>query len=63
MINACLKKNGTISSKDVDLIASHGQTVYHAPKDFTSTSKNSGMLTLQIGDGGSSCSSNGYHHN
>ncbi|MFZ9719519.1 MAG: anhydro-N-acetylmuramic acid kinase, partial [Chitinophagaceae bacterium] len=31
MINAFLKQRG-IAATEVDLIASHGQTVYHAPK-------------------------------
>jgi anhydro-N-acetylmuramic acid kinase len=49
MIAECLK-SWNIAPDDVDLIASHGQTVYHAPKkqhqlpDFPNA-------TLQIGDG------------
>jgi anhydro-N-acetylmuramic acid kinase len=34
MINDCLAKWG-IKNNEVDLIASHGQTVYHGAKDFT----------------------------
>lgn len=49
LINQALEK-WKISADDVDLIASHGQTVYHAPqiltKDFTLPNS-----TLQIGDG------------
>ncbi len=37
-----------LMSEDVDLIASHGQTVFHAPKSSHSHQLNS---TLQIGDG------------
>lgn len=37
-----------LMSEDVDLIASHGQTVFHAPKSSYSHQLNS---TLQIGDG------------
>lgn len=49
MINDCLKKWG-FNSEDIDLIASHGQTIYHAPARFH---KNDlfGNGTLQIGDG------------
>lgn len=49
MINNCLKKWG-ISNKDVDLVASHGQTIYHAPKHLHQQTK-FGNSTLQIGDG------------
>ena len=35
---------------DVDIIASHGQTIYHAPKSLHGHSK-FGNATLQIGDG------------
>ena len=49
LINQALLK-WNISAEDIDLIASHGQTVYHAPqiltKDFTLPNS-----TLQIGDG------------
>lgn len=49
MINETLRKWG-ISSNEVDLIASHGQTVFHAPRneDPLNSVQNS---TLQIGDG------------
>ncbi len=43
MVNDCLKK-WNVNATDVDLIASHGQTVYHSPKK-------DGNSTLQIGDG------------
>ncbi len=49
LINAFLKKNN-IAITDVDLIASHGQTVYHAPKALHGQQK-FGNATLQIGDG------------
>ena len=49
MINDCLKK-WNISSNEVDLIASHGQTVLHAPK-FLHQQENFPNATLQIGDG------------
>lgn len=49
MINDCLAKWG-IKNSDVDLIASHGQTVYHAPKILHQQEK-FGNATLQIGDG------------
>jgi len=39
-----------ISSKSVDVIASHGQTVFHAPA-FQHQRKKFGNATLQIGDG------------
>lgn len=45
----CLKKWGVLP-KHVDLIASHGQTVYHAPKILHGVSKFPNA-TLQIGDG------------
>ncbi len=44
-----LKKNKTAPTK-IDLIASHGQTVYHAPKAQHGL-KNYPNATLQIGDG------------
>lgn len=44
-----LKKWG-IDPKEVDLIASHGQTIYHAPK-FLHPDDVFGNATLQIGDG------------
>ncbi len=49
MINSCLKK-WKISNDKVDLIASHGQTIYHAPKSLHQL-KTYGNGTLQIGDG------------
>ena len=49
MINECLIKWG-INHSSIDLIASHGQTIYHAPEIFHKKDyyKNA---TLQIGDG------------
>ena len=49
IINNCLKKWG-YSKKDIDLIASHGQTIYHAPK-FLHGNEKFPNATLQIGDG------------
>ncbi|MDP5201079.1 anhydro-N-acetylmuramic acid kinase [Flavobacterium sp. DG2-3] len=49
MINDCLEK-WNISSSEVDLIASHGQTVLHAPK-FLHGQEKFPNATLQIGDG------------
>jgi len=49
MINNCLQKWG-IKNIEVDLIASHGQTIYHAPHHLHQQSK-FGNATLQIGDG------------
>ncbi len=49
MINAFLQKN-KIKKEEVDLIASYGQTVYHAPKALHKQEK-FGNATLQIGDG------------
>ncbi len=49
MINECLKK-WNVDKNDIDLIASHGQTVYHAPKSLHKKEK-FGNATLQIGDG------------
>lgn len=49
MINDCLKK-WNIESTAIDLIASHGQTIYHAPKKLHGEAK-FGNATLQIGDG------------
>ncbi|MFN8251802.1 MAG: anhydro-N-acetylmuramic acid kinase [Ferruginibacter sp.] len=48
-INATLNK-WQIDKSDVDLIASHGQTVYHAPQSLHGQEK-FGNATLQIGDG------------
>lgn len=49
LINETLAKWG-VNAADVDFIASHGQTIYHAPK---SLHKRMGLpnATLQIGDG------------
>jgi anhydro-N-acetylmuramic acid kinase len=49
LINSCLENWG-IAPDEVDIIASHGQTIYHAP---ASLHKIPGMpdATLQIGDG------------
>ena len=49
MVNDTLKQWG-IKSTDVDLIASHGQTIYHAPKSLHPEDA-FGPATLQIGDG------------
>jgi anhydro-N-acetylmuramic acid kinase len=49
IINSLLEKWG-INTAEVDLIASHGQTIYHAPKSLHQQNKFSNA-TLQIGDG------------
>lgn len=49
MINACLERWG-VPSSSVDLLASHGQTIYHAPLHQHGKEK-FGNATLQIGDG------------
>lgn len=49
LIGQALKKWG-ISPKDIDIIASHGQTIYHAPKSLHQIEK-FGNGTLQLGDG------------
>jgi anhydro-N-acetylmuramic acid kinase len=49
MILQCLKK-WKVKPAEVDLIASHGQTIYHAPKTLHHLEK-FGNATLQIGDG------------
>lgn len=49
IINLLLKKWG-LKNEEVDLMASHGQTVYHAPKHLHRQNK-FGNATLQIGDG------------
>ncbi len=49
IINDCLKK-WQVDPITVDLIASHGQTIYHAPKFLHGIDKFSNA-TLQIGDG------------
>jgi anhydro-N-acetylmuramic acid kinase len=48
-INKCLDQ-WKIDRSNVDLIASHGQTVYHTPK-ILHQKENYGNATLQIGDG------------
>ncbi len=47
-INKFINKNG-LSNSDIDVIGSHGQTVYHYPKD-DNVSGYSVKSTLQIGD-------------
>jgi anhydro-N-acetylmuramic acid kinase len=49
MINTCLERWG-VPSSSVDLLASHGQTIYHAPLHQHGKEK-FGNATLQIGDG------------
>jgi anhydro-N-acetylmuramic acid kinase len=49
IILSFLKKHN-ISKEEVDIIASHGQTVYHAPKALHQQQE-FGNATLQIGDG------------
>lgn len=49
LVNNCLKQWG-ISSDEIDLIASHGQTIYHAPQHIHKREQY-GHATLQIGDG------------
>lgn len=49
LINTALQQ-WNISSTAIDCIASHGQTVYHAPQSLTKD-PNSPNSTLQIGDG------------
>lgn len=49
MINACLAQWG-VSAVEVDAVASHGQTVMHAPEFFHGLPM-FGNATLQIGDG------------
>ncbi len=49
IINVLLKK-WKIKKEEVDLIASHGQTIYHAPKSLHQHPKFSNA-SLQIGDG------------
>jgi anhydro-N-acetylmuramic acid kinase len=49
MVNATLQTWG-ISATAIDLIASHGQTIYHAPKSLHPNDA-FGTATLQIGDG------------
>jgi len=49
MILQCLDK-WKIPAQEIDLVASHGQTIYHAPKLLHPNDK-FGNATLQIGDG------------
>lgn len=49
MILQCLQKWGKTAA-EVDLVASHGQTIFHAPKSLHKQAK-FGNATLQIGDG------------
>lgn len=49
IINATLAAWG-VTNETVDLVASHGQTIYHAPA-FLHGRKDYGNATLQIGDG------------
>jgi len=49
MILRCLA-DWKINASEVDLVASHGQTIYHAPKSLHRQEK-FGNATLQIGDG------------
>ena len=54
MINACLSR-WKVNPAEVDLVASHGQTVFHAPKTATADRPHRKTdypnATLQIGDG------------
>ena len=43
-------KHANINAIDIDLIASHGQTIYHAPQRLH-PEDNAGNASLQIGDG------------
>jgi anhydro-N-acetylmuramic acid kinase len=49
MINECLLK-WNIKNEEIDIIASHGQSIYHAPKHLHQIPE-FGNATLQIGDG------------
>lgn len=49
IVNNCLHK-WNISHAQVDLLASHGQSIYHAPRSLHGHEK-FGNATLQIGDG------------
>ena len=49
IVNECLQK-WKVENVSIDLIASHGQTIYHAPKHLHQLEK-FGNATLQIGDG------------
>jgi anhydro-N-acetylmuramic acid kinase len=48
-VNACLKR-WHVSAEDVDLVASHGQTIYHCPRHLHQQPAYPNA-TLQIGDG------------
>lgn len=49
LVNDALREWG-IPARDVDLVASHGQTVFHAPRSLTGTDDYPNS-TLQLGDG------------
>lgn len=49
MVNDCLERWG-LKPGEIDLVASHGQTIYHAPLSLHGLEKY-GNGTLQIGDG------------
>ncbi|MGG9961113.1 anhydro-N-acetylmuramic acid kinase [Ferruginibacter sp. SUN106] len=49
IVNTLLQK-WNIKNEEVDIIASHGQTIYHAPQSLHQQNK-FGNATLQIGDG------------
>lgn len=49
MVSNCLRQ-WQLDSSEVDLIGSHGQTIFHAPK-FLHNKEGYGNATLQIGDG------------
>lgn len=49
LVLACLKEWG-VESSEIDLIASHGQTVFHAPRSIHGNGEYPNA-TLQIGDG------------
>ena len=49
IVNNCLQKWG-LNNSSIDLVASHGQTIYHAPKSLHRQEKFANA-TLQIGDG------------
>lgn len=49
LVNEALREWG-LSADDIDLLASHGQTVFHAPQSLTGTA-NYPNSTLQLGDG------------
>ena len=49
MVNACLRR-WNVAPESVDLVASHGQTVFHAPRVFHGLA-DWPNATLQIGDG------------